>query len=69
MELLPLVPRPRPPSFLRGHRGGAAQRADAEEDRTVGPGEGKLCALISRSEEADTEEEPGSHILTCHQKM
>lgn len=41
VELLPFVSRPRAPTFLRGHWGGATQRFAAEEDRPVGPRKGK----------------------------
>lgn len=45
MGLLSFVSRPRAPAVLRGHRGGAAQRFAAEEDRTVHPRKGKTPDL------------------------
>lgn len=45
MGLLSFVSRPRAPAVLCGHRGGAAQRIAAEEDRTVHPRKGKAPDL------------------------
>lgn len=45
MDLLSFVSRPRAPAVLRGHRGGAAQRFAAEEDRTVHPRKGETLDL------------------------
>lgn len=35
VDLLSLIPRSRPPTFLCGHRGGTTQQSAAEEDRPV----------------------------------
>lgn len=54
MELLPLFSSPRAQIILRGHRGGAAWRSAAEENRTVHPWEGKTEA--TRQNNVDCEE-------------
>lgn len=68
MELLPFVSRSYPPSFVRGHRGGATQHSDAEEDRPVSPRKGKtldtvlILVVIHKQSNADESGSEGEQI-------
>lgn len=50
VELLPLISRPRAPTLLCGHWGGATQRFAAKEDWAVSAGKGKTSDRTWRDE-------------------